>query len=70
VQPVAEYIVDNGLDADGARELVKAVKDHERRPEGREVRIKAHVMSHISASRQADKPPSPLVDDQRRLHWH
>ncbi|GAQ81097.1 hypothetical protein KFL_000710020 [Klebsormidium nitens] len=34
--PVAEYIVANGLDVDGAREVVKAVKDHERRPEGRE----------------------------------
>lgn len=37
LQPVAEYIVANGLDVDEARELVKAVKDHERRTEGREV---------------------------------
>jgi hypothetical protein len=68
VQPVAEYIVDNGLDADGARELVKAVKDHERRPEGREVRLMAHVISHLMALRRADKPLLPLW--MIRGGWH
>ncbi|KAL2607596.1 hypothetical protein R1flu_026169 [Riccia fluitans] len=34
----ADFIVKNSLNADEAHELAKAIKDHERRPQGREVR--------------------------------
>lgn len=37
MQLAAEYVKDNDLDVLGSAELAKAIKDHERRPEGRQV---------------------------------
>lgn len=37
IQLAAEYVRDNELELRGAQELARAIKDHERRPEGREV---------------------------------
>lgn len=37
MQLAAEYVKQNNLEKRGAQELAKAIKDHERRPQGREV---------------------------------
>lgn len=36
-QLAAEYAKENKLEVRGAQELARAIKDHERRPQGREV---------------------------------
>ncbi|KAG0567191.1 hypothetical protein KC19_7G117500 [Ceratodon purpureus] len=43
----AEYVRDNDLDVVGALELAKAIKDHERRPEGRQVYPLFHRAFHL-----------------------
>lgn len=37
MQLAAEYVKQNQLEVGGAQELARAIKDHERRPQGREV---------------------------------
>lgn len=37
MQLAAEYVKQNKLEVGGAQELARAIKDHERRPQGREV---------------------------------
>ena len=37
MQLAAEYVKQNKLEVRGAQELARAIKDHERRPQGREV---------------------------------
>lgn len=37
IQLAGEYVSDNELEVREAQELARAIKDHERRPEGREV---------------------------------